>query len=128
MIRRIVVQAQAVAVMMQERRKVILTETGGPMVGYVEKDEVIVTGAAGPGPRAKLTPFSVVVDGVFAQKFCDDALRQSGGKVDYVGDWHCHPAFSVDPSADDLRAMKTMAEFEHCPTAEPVSLIWSKWR
>jgi len=127
MIGRIVLQHAAIDAMKAEMRRVLLTETGGPMAGYTEGGAVIVTEAAGPGPRARLRPCSVTIDGRSAQHFCAAAYQRSQGRFDYVGDWHCHLGFSLAPSDMDVTAMETMAEFEFSPTISPVSLIWSKW-
>lgn len=104
------------------------TETGGPLVGYIARNMVlIVTHASGPGPLAQLKPRSVLIDGAYAQRYCDEMLRKSNGRLDYVGDWHRHRGFSLRTSPDDVDAMKTMAEFEHCPIRHPVSLIYSRY-
>lgn len=29
--------------------------------------------------------------------------RKSGGKIDWIGEWHSHPGFSLSPSSIDLR-------------------------
>ena len=109
----------------REVRRARFTETGGPFVGYVSEDQaLVVTHAAGPGPRAKLSPFSVLIDGKYAQRFCDRISRRTEGRIDYVGDWHRHLGWSLKASNDDLRAMKKMAAFEYCPVTNPASLIY----
>jgi integrative and conjugative element protein (TIGR02256 family) len=111
----------------KEVRRARFTETGGPLAGYVSEDRaLVVTHAAGPGPRAKLNPFSVVIDGKYAQQFCDRVNRRTDGRIDYVGDWHRHLGWSLKASTDDLSAMRDMAAFEHCPIANPVSLIYRR--
>jgi integrative and conjugative element protein (TIGR02256 family) len=102
-------------------------ETGGPLVGYVAKDgALVVVDADGPGPKAKLARYSVTIDGEHAQKFCDQASRDSNGRIDYVGDWHKHPGISLRPSEHDIFAMKTMANFKFSPTKHPISLIFRR--
>jgi integrative and conjugative element protein (TIGR02256 family) len=103
------------------------TETGGALVGYIDGELLVVTNASGPGPRAVRKVDSVVIDGVHAQLFCDEMRRLTSGRDDYVGDWHCHPSWSIKPSDLDSTAMATMAAFEFSPITFPVSLIWSKW-
>ena len=95
------------------------------MVGYAGKNKTLfVVSASGPGPRASLERYSVVIDGVHAQKFCDRCRRESDGLIDYVGDWHKHPGISLRPSEHDISAIKTMANFQHSPTKYPISLIY----
>lgn len=123
----IVISKTAVAVIRREMSKVLLTETGGPLVGYIDGQKLVVTDASGPGPRSALRPCSVLIDGVHAQRFCDAALKASSGIIDYVGDWHCHLGWSLEPSDRDLEAMAMMAQWKYSPTRTPVSLIWSRW-
>ncbi len=125
--RRVIVKQEAVKQMRDEMKRASCTETGGVLVGYSEGDSLVVTAASGPGPRAKLRLFSVTIDGKHAQQFCDRVSQESDGKIDYLGDWHCHFAFSITPSTDDHRAMEIMAEFEDSPTKTPISLIWAKY-
>lgn len=111
----------------KEVRRARFTETGGPLTGYVSDDQaLVITHAAGPGPRAKLTPLSVLIDGKHAQQFCDRINRGTDGRIDYVGDWHRHLGWSLKASIDDLSAMRAMAAFEHCPIANPISLIYRR--
>ena len=125
--KRVVLKAEAVQTVRREMRKAKVTETGGALVGYIEDEKLVVTAASGPGPRARLSLREVWIDGEYAGKFCDRAYSQTGGKWDYVGDWHCHLGCSLKPSSTDRYAMKKMAGFEYCPTRNPLSLIFCKW-
>ncbi len=108
-----------------EARRARYRETGGPLVGYISEDRaLVVTHASGPGPRAQLRFSSVLIDGVHAQTFCDAVHRESQGRLDYVGDWHRHPGWSLRPSDLDATAMRKIAAFEYCPVRNPISLIY----
>jgi integrative and conjugative element protein (TIGR02256 family) len=123
--RHVFIVESVLATIRREVRRARLTETGGPLVGYVSDDQaLVVTHAAGPGPRAKLRPFSVLIDGRHAQQFCDRMSRRTEGRIDYVGDWHRHLGWSLKASSDDLRAMRKVAAFEYCPITNPASLIY----
>lgn len=124
---RVVVLPKCLSVMRAESRAAHRIETGGPLVGYVEGGLLIVTGAAGPGPKSKLERYSVTIDGEYAQKYCDQVRRDSNGLADYVGDWHKHTGISLKPSPPDIFAIKTMANFEFSPTKNPISLIYRRW-
>lgn len=101
------------------------TETGGALVGYLERDGVlIVTHACGPGPRSELRRTSVLIDGKHAGAFCTQMYKQSGGCLDYVGDWHRHPGWSLEASDHDLSAMLTIEEADCCSVPYPVSAIY----
>jgi integrative and conjugative element protein (TIGR02256 family) len=107
-------------------KSVWFTETGGPMVGHLTPDgTLVITNVAGPGPKSVSKLYSVTIDGEHSQHFCDQAYSETGGKSDYVGDWHCHPSLSLQPSTDDVSAMRLMANTEGL-TSTPVSLICSR--
>jgi integrative and conjugative element protein (TIGR02256 family) len=126
---RVIVSRKSLSVIRAEAIKARKVETGGVLVGYVDKRNgvLVVTDASGPGSKAILEPFSVVIDGEHAQEFCDRCLRESGDRIDYVGDWHKHPGFCLQPSSADSLAIKAMAEFQHSPTKHPISLIYRRW-
>lgn len=124
---RILLSARCLSIIKNMSRKACCVETGGPLVGYIANRTLVATNAAGPGPRAKLQRYSVTIDGEHAQKFCDEMVRKSEGRIDYIGDWHKHTGFSLEPSDHDAIAMRTMATFEHSPTQNPISLIFRIW-
>jgi integrative and conjugative element protein (TIGR02256 family) len=125
---RVILLSKCLSVIRTESRKSWCVETGGPLVGRITEDKaLVVVDAAGPGPKAMLEPFSVTIDGAYAQKFCDKINRNSHGKIDYVGDWHKHPGISLIPSGPDIAAMKAMANFEFSPTKHPISMIYRRW-
>lgn len=126
-VERVVIGRQALAQMRKEMKKVWKTETGGVLVGSLVDGVLSVTSASGPGPRAELRLCSVLIDGVHAGQFCAAASKKSQGKIDYVGDWHCHLSLTIKPSNMDLSAMQTMADFEGSPTRTPITLIFSKY-
>ncbi len=109
----------------REVRRAGRKETGGPLVGYISQDGALVaTHASGPGKNGRLRRTSVFIDGAYAQAFCDVIARESGGSLDYVGDWHRHPALSLQTSALDVTAMQTVAASTSCPIRNPISLIY----
>lgn len=104
------------SVLVTIRREVKLVpgrETGGPLVGYLTGDgAIVVTHAGGPGPNAVHARYSMEVDGAHAQRFCDGLRNATDGRLDYVGDWHNHPGFSLKPSTHDVAAIRTMANLK----------------
>jgi integrative and conjugative element protein (TIGR02256 family) len=100
-------------------------ETGGSLVGYLSADNaVVVTHASGPGPRAELAYDSVLVDGTFSSEFTNRIFAQSGGRLDYIGDWHRHPCWSLASSRRDVDAMRDVAESRCCSISHPISIIY----
>jgi len=127
MIELIVIENSVVSIAKREMRRAKFTETGGALVGHLEGHHLVITSASGPGPRAELRMRSVLIDGEHATRFCARVRSQTDGADDYVGDWHCHLGYSLEPSELDYDAMKTMATFESATNVNPVSVIWSKW-
>lgn len=123
----VIISPKCFLVFRAESKKATRSETGGPLVGFIENRKLLVYDADGPGPRSIIEPYSVTIDGKYAQTFCDRALRESKGIIDYVGDWHRHTGFSLQHSDQDIAAMKLMAEFEYSPTKYPISIIYRNW-
>jgi integrative and conjugative element protein (TIGR02256 family) len=104
------------------------TETGGALTGYHSPENtLIITNACGPGPRAELKHASVLVDGKHAQTFCSRVFKESGGRFDYVGDWHRHPGWAaLKASKQDLAAMLIIDRAHCCSVPFPVTAIYRK--
>ena len=108
-----------------EVRRAGRVETGGAMVGYeAHSNSLVVTHASGPGPKSELNPTNVLIDGQYAHSFCTRIFHDSGGRLDYVGDWHRHLGWSLRASGRDLQAMLTIAESQCCSVKYPVSAIY----
>ena len=123
--RRIIVRRAVLEVMRSESRAAGKKETGGALVGYVSNlRDLIVVYASGPGPRAKLEADSVLIDGRYTTSFCNELFTSSAGVLDYVGDWHRHPSWSLRASPSDLAAMQTIDRAGCCATPHPVSVIY----
>lgn len=125
---RVNVFLSAMRFMRAEIRRAHGLETGGALVGMLQGETLHVIDACGPGPNSKLTRFDVTIDGEYATNFCDRAFESSGGALDYVGDWHCHTGWSLEPSARDRKAMAQMASFATAVRYHPVSLILGRCR
>ena len=100
-------------------------ETGGAMVGYESQGNTLtITDVSGPGPRAQLARKSVLIDGQYAARFCFRIHSESGGQIDYVGDWHRHLGWSLKSSDLDVKAMQTIQDAKCCSVRYPVSVIY----
>jgi integrative and conjugative element protein (TIGR02256 family) len=121
----VLITRNVLEVIRAEVRGVGKVETGGAMVGYLEfPNSLVVTHASGPGPRAELNSTSVLIDGRYAHAFCTRLFEESGGRLDYVGDWHRHLGWSLESSDRDLEAMLTIARAKCCSVRYPVSAIY----
>jgi len=128
MYRQIFVSNRCMGVIQREVSIAKGTETGGSLVGYQTVDSaLVITDACGPGPKAILKRTSVQIDGAFSDIFCKASRVASNGAYDYVGDWHRHTGWSLDPSEADNAAMKKMSDWASCPSRPLVSLIYRKW-
>lgn len=106
-------------------RKSCGKETGGPMVGWTAADGILrVVDVSGPGEAGTCGKYMVTIDGDHSQRFCDAAFYRSKGRIDFVGDWHCHPSYLIRPSQGDVEAMRLLASVPGLPD-HPVSLIHS---
>lgn len=98
-------------------------ETGGILVGRRQGGDVIVTAASGPGPNAKATEQLFERDGPFCQEFLERVAARSEIPVDYVGEWHSHPASDATPSPRDTRSLEDTARDPDYLTESPVMVI-----
>ena len=112
----------------REVRKVgLFRETGGALLGYQSEDNaLVVSHASGPGPHSELKACSVLIDGEFTTAFANRIHGETLGKVDYVGDWHRHPGWSLRHSSADLEAMMTVADSGAILVPFPISIIYRR--
>jgi integrative and conjugative element protein (TIGR02256 family) len=100
------------------------TETGGILIGRSVGDETLeVTIATAPGPDAKRHRFRFLRDKRYLQGVLDREVGQSDGTVEYIGEWHVHPALDAPPSYIDRRSLWRIARRPNYPTESPVLLI-----
>jgi len=55
--------------------------------------------------------------------FLQQRHKASGGKIDYLGEWHSHPTGPLAPSAVDKQSMKEIASLKSVNTKLPILLI-----
>lgn len=103
------------------RRRV--RETGGPLFGYSEGDDVVLVGAGGPGPRARhrVSSFQPDYDAVdrAIQRIADASHR----RFRYQGSWHTHPLGRPTPSPTDVEGVKSIREDPAVGLERPVLVI-----
>jgi len=99
-------------------------ETGGILIGRAASPTTLsVTRASPPGPRARHRRLSFSRDTRFLQRYLDDIHARSHGEVDYVGEWHVHPALDAPPSLVDRRSLWRIARRANYATTNPVLMI-----
>jgi integrative and conjugative element protein (TIGR02256 family) len=114
--------SMAAASVCQESTRALPYETGGVLVGFVEGTTACVTHTIGPGPRAIHRRTGFQRDGDYAQDQINQLYEQSGGKVDYLAEWHSHPK-PIAPSPMDLQSMRDISQDEKYLRPEPLLLL-----
>jgi integrative and conjugative element protein (TIGR02256 family) len=106
----IIYSKEVIEVISVQIEKFGITETGGTLLGFIEKDVLHVTKASGPGPNAVHEPDYFKADANFIDMFIDMEVANSGGTLRYVGEWHTHPQIKPYPSPTDFRSLAEIAQ------------------
>jgi integrative and conjugative element protein (TIGR02256 family) len=108
-----------------ESRRSPTTETGGVIAGTGKLGtyDVAVTHATGPGPRARRTKYSFARDVSYCQAQIDQFARESGGLVDYLGEWHKHHEEEPCPSPRDIGTLSNIARDKNYHVTLPLLFI-----
>jgi integrative and conjugative element protein (TIGR02256 family) len=77
--------------MCQRARELVPLENGGILLGWRAGEDRVVTDLRGPGPRALHGRHCFLPDHDWQVAEIHRAFDESGGDVDYLGDWHSHP-------------------------------------
>lgn len=75
-------------------------ETGGILLGTDTHGNMLISRAAGPGPRAHRTEHSFLRDLTYAQQFAAAAWNED--RSQWIGEWHTHPSGDLIPSELDI--------------------------
>ena len=110
-------------VIVAESRKRRVVETGGPLFGYRAGEDVVVTRAFGPGPKARHRPRSLVPDHEATQATINAVRNESGGHESYLGEWHTHPLGPARPSGRDATSLVEISKQHGVELHRPVSVI-----
>ncbi len=113
---------EATALILGESAARLPNESGGILVGRDGADTIEVVVAVGPGPGAIHRPAYFRRDGDYAQGELDRHYVGSGGRHDYLGEWHSHP-HPVGPSGRDRRSMEWIAYNPDYDRAEPILIL-----
>ncbi len=122
MIRSYTISDEAFRFIVSESAYHFPNETGGILVGKVERNCALIQHATGPGPTAHHMPTRFKRDGDYSQETLDALVQESLGEFDYIGEWHSHP-FKSKPSHVDVKSMKWIAANEEYAIKEPVMLL-----
>lgn len=108
---RLLIHGAALEFIEREASRATAAETGGVLAGRggLVAGEAHVTQASGPGPKARRNMFSFSRDTAFCQQFLDRLAVESGGEVDYLGEWHKHHESEPRPSQRDVKTARDIA-------------------
>lgn len=100
-------------------------ETGGPLFGYENCGEIVITRAFLPGPRAFHAPWLYRPDRAAVQAAIDAVYEETRGRERWIGSWHTHPLGGPIPSWTDRRTARRIAHDPNVDCPEPIMLIQS---
>lgn len=83
-------------------------EAGGILLGMRRGEHIHVTQLTSPGPEDRRTRTAFHRARRSHQELALRQWRESGGVMDYLGEWHTHPEIGPSPSATDLREWRTL--------------------
>lgn len=122
--KRVVIPPPVLAALAGHAASINARETGGILLGHSLDDTTLkITRASPPGPQAVHRPLSFLRDTRFLQKYLDNFYTGSGGREDYAGEWHVHPALEAPPSRTDRRSLWRIARRKSYGTTNPILLI-----
>jgi len=100
-------------------------ETGGIIAGNgsLESGGVLITHASDPGPKAVRRYGFFLRDVAYCQSVLDRWVAESGGAVDYIGEWHKHFETEPRPSHQDIETMQNIAASTDYHVSRAVLLI-----
>lgn len=86
-------------------------EVGGCLVGCQIDESLVVTHASEPGPRAKMSRYSVNIDNKYTTRFSNEINTVTNNKLYYIGDWHTHLSTDLRASQTDVKALKVLNNY-----------------
>ena len=85
-------------------------ESGGVLIGYVEKSTMYIDKASDGGPNAIHECMYFRADPLYVDMYIDMEIANSSSKYRYIGEWHTHSQVFPEPSDVDLNSIKEIAE------------------
>ena len=91
-------------------------ESGGIILGGQSESglDFIVNELTLPSPTDDSGPYHYMRDKHAANKLIENAWEESGGTVNYLGEWHTHNERRPHPSYVDKNLMRQVSENESC--------------
>lgn len=118
----VTISQEAAAFIVAEAQSWHPKETGGVLVGHFEGDRLNIQHAVGPGPRATHKRAFFQRDQEHSERQVEMIHKQSGGKSDYLGEWHSHSR-RQGPSATDISSMLNIRDEASNNCRQPLLVI-----
>ena len=118
----VVILASARRRMLREAQRAYPHETGGVLIGRFDKQGPHIAKAGDAGPAASAGATRFVRDGAHAQALVDETVARSGGRLDYIGEWHSHPN-DQGASPTDVNSMSQLSRDRAYRRSQPVLII-----
>ncbi|PDT81051.1 hypothetical protein CO676_24280 [Sinorhizobium sp. BJ1] len=84
-------------------------ETGGVLLGWRDGEDRVVVDIVGAGPKALHGRHTFIPDHSWQVEQIDEAFRNTAGDLDYLGDWHSHPAGVAAMSSEDRSTLRRIS-------------------
>ncbi|CAH7449821.1 CD-NTase-associated protein 3 [Vibrio chagasii] len=98
----VVVTEKVLDILIKYRQMGVLdTEAAGVLLGEIRGKHLVVTDLSIPGRGDLRSRNRVDRKGKHHQIKVDECFQESGGTVNYLGEWHTHPEDSPKPSPQD---------------------------
>ena len=115
--------AAARAQIEREARRFRLRETGGPLFGFDDGEQIVIIGAGGPGRRATHRRRLFVPDREAVDRAITRVHAASEGRYAFLGSWHTHPLGRPAPSPTDIETARAVAADPTTDLPRPLVLI-----
>ncbi len=120
----LILSDEAMATIISETESSPMCETGGVLIGFVdENNRAVALRATAPGPNAVRTPTIFERDVVFTQSEVDRGALELGERGMYIGEWHSHMNYSLEPSHLDVASLSGISSAPNYLTKCPAMLI-----
>ena len=98
-------------------------ETGGILLGWRDADgSYVITGLIGGGPNAVHSTLAFTPDDDWQMQRLREAFDRTSGDLNYLGEWHSHPASQARMSGTDKRTLRKTSK----AVPEPVMIIFGQ--
>jgi integrative and conjugative element protein (TIGR02256 family) len=124
--KRVFICKEAYEFMKKEVKNTNNLETGGVLIGHINKNgEFVIRKATLPGTNAIKTESYFLKDEEFTQKELENAFQNFGSKGLYLGEWHYHPQGTNLPSGTDIKSLTEIAKQDTYRIDSPLLIILS---